>query len=129
MSIMADEVETGENQEAVAEAAMEIAPPPVPAEMEIDRLKGLLASAVSRYREVALAQAPDVPAELVSGETVEEVEASLKRARDIVTQVRERLVAREAEGRVPAGAPPRRPPDLSSLSPLEKITQGLARRS
>lgn len=126
---MADEVETGENQEAVAEAAMEIAPPPVPAEMEIDRLKGLLASAVSRYREVALAQAPDVPAELVSGETVEEVEASLKRARDIVTQVRERLVAREAEGRVPAGAPPRRPPDLSSLSPLEKITQGLARRS
>ena len=39
------------------------------------------ASAV-RYRELALQQSPELPAELVAGDTVDEVEQSLQRARD-----------------------------------------------
>ena len=94
---------------------------------EVTRLKGLLSSAVARYRESLLAGSPEVPAEMVSGETVEEVEASLGKARAMVARVRERLSAQEGGVRVPAGPPPRRPPDLSALSPREKIDYGLGR--
>ncbi len=107
------------------------APPeaaPSPQEAEIAHLKGLLATAVGRYRQAVLAQSPDVPAELVSGETIEAVDASLKAGRELVGKVRERLSAGETEVRVPAGAPPRRAPDTAALSPFEKIAHGLARK-
>ena len=63
-------------------------------------LQESLSQAVSTYK-TAVAQAnPGVPGGLITGDTIE---------------------AEIAAGKVPAGAPARTPPDLSALSPREKI--------
>jgi hypothetical protein len=94
---------------------------------EVEALRGQLREAVLRYREARLAASPHVPPELVSGESIEEVDERFREAERIVSQLRRRL-EEEAQSRpFPLGAPPRRPPDLSALSPLEKIRRGLRR--
>lgn len=95
---------------------------------ELDRLREELAIAVARYRHLVLAAAPEVAEEMVTGETIEELDASLATARSLVERVKRRLEAEVEAGRVPAGAPPRSAPDLSALSPGEKIAYALARR-
>jgi len=94
---------------------------------ELNSLKESLSKAVARYRDAVLAGAPDVPSDLLKGETVEEIDDSLERAKDIVSQVRQRLDASAADS-IPAGAPPRTEPDLSALSPVEKIAYGMAQK-
>lgn len=86
-----------------------------------------LEQAVAKYREAALAAAPELPGDLVTGATVREVEEAVARARRLVEQVRSQMEARAQQTRVPAGAPPRSAPDLSALSPQEKIALGLQR--
>jgi hypothetical protein len=85
-----------------------------------------LERAVAAYRQALLASDPTLPPELVSGQTVAEVEASVERARAIVAHVRERLAA-EAARAVPPPTTSRTPLDLSALSPREKIAAGLDR--
>ena len=92
-------------------------------------LTAQLRAAAERYREIALEQTPELPAELVSGATVEEIDESLERARETVSKVRGHLESRAQAGRVPVGAPPRSEPDLSGLSTEEKITYGLQQRT
>jgi hypothetical protein len=82
-------------------------------------------AASHRYRDAVLDHEPDLPADLVAGDTVEEVEASLTRARQTVAQVRQHLEQRAQLQRVPAGAPARGAPDHSALSPADKIRLGL----
>ena len=74
-----------------------------------------------------LAAAPELPEELVAGDSIEELDASAERARQTVRQVRERLESQAQAGRVPAGSPPRGSPDFSALSSIEKIRLGLNR--
>ena len=88
-----------------------------------------LQSAADRYRELALEQTPELPAELVSGATVAEVDEALQRARETASKVRGHLESQAQAGKVPVGAPPRSAPDLSGLSSEEKISYGLQRRS
>ena len=97
-------------------------------ETELQTLRHQLASATARYREVLLAAAPEVPEELVSGATPEEVEVSLAQARQMVERIRSHIEAQLAEQRVPTGAPIRSAPDLSGLSPQEKIAYALAQQ-
>jgi DNA repair exonuclease SbcCD ATPase subunit len=99
---------------------------------QLDELRSSLAEARAqsqeaavRYREAVLAHESDLPAELVGGDTVSEIEASLERARRTVSQVRQHLEDRAQELRVPAGAPARGSPDVSALSAAEKIRLGL----
>ena len=92
-------------------------------------LEGQVQSAAQRYRELALQQAPELPAELVAGETVEEVDVSLQQARETVSKVRGHLESQAQADRVPVGAPPRSGPDLSAMSTAEKIRYGLEQRS
>ncbi|MCK9518491.1 MAG: hypothetical protein M0R74_05605 [Dehalococcoidia bacterium] len=80
---------------------------------------------VERLREALLATEPDVEPELVTGETLEEVEASFVQARALVQRVRER-VSREAPIAVPAGAPGRA--GLAPRTAFEKIRAGLTER-
>jgi hypothetical protein len=91
-------------------------------------LKGALAAAVAKYREAMLSRLPQIPEELVRGETVDEIDASLELATQLVSRVRQQLEAEESSRAVPAGAPPRTTPDLSALAPSEKIAYGLAQR-
>jgi len=64
---------------------------------------------------------PGVLAELITGDTVEEVNESLKNAQVLVDRVRQEMEAEASKTRIPAGAPQRAPLDLSALSPREKI--------
>ncbi len=92
-------------------------------------LQAQVQSAAQRYRELALEQASELPAELVTGETVEEVDQALQRARETVSKVRGHLESQAQAGRVPVGAPPRSGPDLSALSAEEKIRFGVQQGS
>jgi len=92
---------------------------------ELAALKCALANAVDKYRTAVLATAPGVPDELLRGETVEDIDASLEQARRIVLRVKQQLDSDVASRNVPAGAPPRTPPDMSALSPTEKIAHAL----
>jgi len=95
---------------------------------EKDDLHARLQAAVGKYREVLLAAAPEVVQEMVAGESIEEVDAAMERARQTVLQVRERLESQAQAGRVPTGSPSRTAPDLSALSPIEKIRLGLGQK-
>ena len=76
-------------------------------------------AAVVRYREAVLAAEPELPPDLVGGESLEEVERSLEAARRAVAQIRERLSAEgEAGGGCPVGAPARG--GLSALGPARR---------
>ena len=92
-------------------------------------LRAQLADVLDRYRALLLAGDPDVPEDLVRGETAAELEASYERAAGLVDRLRRRAAEQSAQdrvpARVPAGAPARRGPDASALSPQQKIMLGL----
>jgi len=88
-------------------------------------LEAQLGSAAERYRELALRQSPELPEELVAGETVEEIDQAIERARETVSKVRGHLESQAQAARVPVGAPVRSGPDLSGMSAEEKIKVGL----
>ena len=84
-----------------------------------------LRDAALKYREARLAAAPHIPPDLVPGETLEEIDQQMEAAQRVVSQLRDRLRQEDQGSRVPIGAPPRRPPDLSGLPAVEKIKLGL----
>ncbi len=129
---MVEEVETvaeneGEESPALKEVVRQLEETLAGKEQELASLREQMALTVNKYRELALAVAPEVPAELVRGATVEEIEASLAGAREVVDRVKQQLESQRAQERVPTGAPPRVPVDLSGLSPREKIAYALTR--
>lgn len=86
--------------------------------------------AAAKYRAAVLAGAPEIPEDLVQeGEDIAEIDRQIEAARRVVSRVREKMEEETADQarsvRVPAGAPVRRAPDLSGLSPEEKIRAGL----
>jgi len=91
------------------------------AERKVAGLNGSLAEAVLRYQQMVVEQNPGIPPELISGDSLDAVDRSLRTARALVERVRGEMEAEVARTRVPAGAPQRRPPDLSALSAREKI--------
>ena len=92
---------------------------------EVSDLRAKLGGAAAKYRQVILSGSPEVPEELVKGETVEEVEASFANARQVVERVKQGLEGKQQRERVPTGAPPRSPLDVSAMSPQEKIVYAL----
>jgi predicted RNase H-like nuclease (RuvC/YqgF family) len=92
-------------------------------ETAIQELQGNLTEAIDRYREALLKQRPEIPADLVKGSTVAELDSSLEQAQAVVDRVKQHLAEK-----VPAGAPQRSGIDISSMSPGEKITYGLRQR-
>ena len=98
-------------------------------DLEIESLQNRLAAATARYREALLAAAPEIPEELVVGESPDEVEASLAGARQMVETVRGRIESQIADERVPSGAPVRGAQEFSGMSSREKIAYALTQRS
>ena len=113
-----------QREQELAEARRELAT----AREEAESLRGWLGEAVLKYRDARLAVTPNVPPDLVSGETIEEIDQQFEAARKLVSEVRDRLQSESQASRVPIGSPPRRAPDLSALSPGEKIRLGLSRQ-
>jgi chromosome segregation ATPase len=85
-------------------------------------------NAVARYRETVVAREPTLPAELIAGASIEDIDASVESARALTAHVRERIAAEAEAARVPAGAPARAAPDVTALTPEQKIRLGLAQR-
>lgn len=99
--------------------------------------KTALNIAVAAYRQAVLNGDPSVPPALVQGETIEDVDAALAKARGVVDYVRDKLQSQGGAGvpgqtavspvpppRVPAGAPGRTLPDVSAMSAREKLVFG-----
>ena len=91
---------------------------------------------VKQYGELVRKTNPAVPADMITGATVDEINASLNKGLGFVDQVKKNLdsdyeAKRKAleeqaqETRVPPGAPGRTEPDTSTMSSKEKITFGL----
>ncbi len=84
-----------------------------------------LSRAVAGYRALVLQANPGVIGEMVSGESIDEIDRSLHKAKELVSRVKQGLESEIKLVRVPAGAPERTPPDLSGLSSREKIHYGI----
>ena len=97
-------------------------------EQQADGMRSQLSQALGAYRASLLEAEPGLPADLVSGGTIDELQASHARARQIVEQVRGSLEEQALMERTPSGAPARSDVDVSALSPEEKIRLGLSRR-
>jgi len=84
-----------------------------------------LTEAVASYRALVVESHPEVLEELVTGDSIETINESLEKARDLVGRVKQGLETEITLARIPAGAPERTSPDLSALSPREKIQYAL----
>lgn len=93
---------------------------------ERDAARQDYATAVARYRQQVIAAHADIVPDLVAGQTIEEVDSSLERAKSAFASLRERIVGQAT----PLGGAPRQiiAEDLSALSPEAKIAVGLSRR-
>ncbi len=96
------------------------------ARVALETERAAMVEAVSRYRAAVLASAPGVPADLVQGATLDEVDASLEAAKRTVAAIRSQVASElgKAEG-FPVGSPARDDGDLDGLSASEKIAYGL----
>jgi predicted nucleic acid-binding Zn-ribbon protein len=77
--------------------------------------------AVTGYKALVIKSNPDIIEDLIDGDTIESVNESLESAKDLVSRVRQGVEAEISKIKVPIGAPERSSPDLSTLSPAEKI--------
>lgn len=111
-------LELAEAAAATAQAAAEIAIAPT----------ATLADAIARYQTLLTQTNPEVPAEMIKGSTIAELETSVASGKALVTKVKESLEAQAQATPIPAGAPVRQGIDLSGLSPTEKIKVGLQQR-
>ncbi len=91
------------------------------AEEQQKQMGDSLAQAVTCYKDMVTSAHPQLPAELIYGETIEATNESLAKAKTLVSKVRQGLEAEMMSARMPSGAPVRTAPDLSALSPREKI--------
>jgi chromosome segregation ATPase len=90
-------------------------------EEKLATLNSSLSKAVASYKVMVVQANPEVIGELISGDTIESINESLDRAKALVTKVRQGIESEISLAKVPAGAPERTLPDLSGLSPREKI--------
>jgi DNA-binding transcriptional MocR family regulator len=84
--------------------------------------------AVAKYLDAVRIANPAIPRDVIVGNTIEEIDASLDRATTIAESVKANLEAQAKETKVPAGAPPRGEISVEGLSPREKITAGIQQK-
>ena len=94
-------------------------------EQKLAETSDALTQAVSSYKARVIEANPEIPADLIVGDTIEAIDNSLESAKSLISKVREGLESEIKMVRIPAGAPPRVPIDLSALSPREKIQYGI----
>ena len=107
---------------------IELEPALADKDSEMAILKQSLAEAVASYKTMVVQANPQVLEELITGDTIAAINESLEKAKTLVSRVRQGLEAEIALAKVPAGAPERTPPDLSALSPREKINYAIGGR-
>ncbi|MDZ4230608.1 MAG: hypothetical protein U1B77_02175 [Dehalococcoidales bacterium] len=88
-----------------------------------------LTEALASYKAAVVQANPEVIEELISGDSIATIDESLRQARALVSRVRQEVEAEISLAKVPAGAPERTSPDLSALSPREKIKYAIGGKS
>jgi archaellum component FlaC len=94
------------------------------------KIKGLtetLSVAVKEYRTLTAQLHPDILAELLVGDSVQAIQESVNRGKEIVARVKHGMEDEINRNRFPAGAPGRGKVDLD-MTPREKIQQGISSR-
>jgi hypothetical protein len=84
--------------------------------------------AISKYLDAVRLANPTIPQDIIAGDTIEDIDASLAKATTIAESVKANLEAQAKETKVPAGAPPRGEISLEGLSPREKIAAGIQQK-
>jgi chromosome segregation ATPase len=90
-------------------------------------LNGAAAEATQKYLETVRVLNAGIPADLIDGTTIAEIDDSVERAQAITDAVRASLEAEVKSARVPAGAPTRAV-NVDGLDAREKITLGLSQQ-
>ena len=83
--------------------------------------------AVTKYLGMAKASNPQVPEDMISGETIEEIDASVEKGKGLVSAVKKTLESETAAAKVPAGAPTRGE-TTEGMSNKEMIAAGLRQK-
>ena len=97
-------------------------------EERLTALSNSLVEAIASYKAMVIQANPGVVEELINGDTIESINESVSQAKTLVSKVRQGVEAEISLARVPAGAPERTSPDLSALSPREKIQYAIGGR-
>ncbi len=91
---------------------------------QIETLNQRIQSTTEAYREALIEANPDIPVEMVQGETIEALTAAVEQGRSLVESVEQRL---EAEAEVPGGSADRVDSMPAGLSGVAKIRHALSR--
>ena len=94
---------------------------------KVNTLNESLAQAVTAYKATIVKANPGIPSELITGDTIADINQSLENAITIVGKVKEAVKAEISSASIPAGAPVRTTPDLDALSPREKIQYAITK--
>jgi len=95
---------------------------------ELTQVKEANTQAVAKYLGAVRVANPTIPQDIIAGDTIEEIDASLAKATTIAESVRANLEAQAKEAKVPAGAPTRGEISLEGLTPREKIAAGIQQK-
>jgi len=96
---------------------------------ELAQVKEANAQAVAKYLDVVRVANSTIPQDIIAGDTIEDIDASIEKAQAIANAVKANLEAQAKEARVPAGAPTRGEISLEGLTPREKIAAGIQQGS
>jgi len=93
---------------------------------DAESTRGVAQAAVAKYREAVLGDPALVGvADLITGDSIEALDAAVERAKGIATKVREEIEKANASRGVPAGGNTRQPADTADMSAAEKIRAGV----
>jgi Tfp pilus assembly PilM family ATPase len=92
---------------------------------ELTQSKQAYTKAVAKYLDAVKLANPTLPGDVITGATIEEIDATVAKALSIATAVKATMEAQAKQAKVPAGAPPRGEISLEGLSPKEKIAAGI----
>lgn len=95
---------------------------------ELTTVKEANTKAVAKYLGAVKLANPAIPGDVITGGSIDEIDASVARALSIATAVKASLEAQAKQARVPTGAPTRGEISLEGLSPREKIAAGIQQK-
>ena len=95
---------------------------------ELSQAKESYKGATVRYLDAVRIANPAIPRDIIGGDTIEGIDASVQKAQSIAESVRASLEAQAKEAKVPAGAPTRGEISVEGLSPREKIAAGIQQK-
>jgi hypothetical protein len=92
---------------------------------ELAHAKEAYTKATAKYLGMVKAANLTIPGDIIAGQTIEDIDASLAKALSIATAITANLEAQAKQAKVPAGAPARGEIPTEGLSPREKIAAGI----